>query len=417
MAQRHWMRLAIGLWAVLLGVTCIRPLFKPASSTVFPIYAFAGSDFAHGEPLYAHGHPGTDIYRYSPLVAAFFEPFALLPLGVAGAVWRVLGATLFLTGLAAWAKRVCPSVPPPMLFLAALPLSIGSLSNGQANVHVLGLMMWGTLLATRGRWSWAAVLIAVATLFKGYPIALGLLLALAAPIRFGLPLGAALAAGCAIPYLFQDSAYITSQYRQWFEAVASDDRSAYPLHLGYQDAQMFLRVLGFPMGLASSRWIQLGTGAAAAGITLSQLRKGVPREEACLNALSLGLCWMTTFGPGIEASTFILLAPVMAREMLDGSNRPRWAEPFAWLGALLFIGSVILFAFPHAVHRPVLSLGLLPAASLLITIAAVSRVLASRVNTAATTFVRITPRRTRKLNRSTRSFAAPVAARWLRPRA
>jgi hypothetical protein len=378
--SRHWTRTAIILWAVLLGVACIRPLFKPMSSTVFPIYAYAGADFAAGEPLYARNHAGTDIYRYSPLVAAFFEPFSLLPLGTGGAVWRVLGAAIFLSGLAAWAKRVCPHVSRPSFFILALPLSVGSLSNGQANVHMLGLMLWGALLAVRGSWSWAAVFLAAAALFKGYPIALGLLIALAAPIRFGLPLVAAIAAGCALPYLLQDTAYISSQYRQWFEAVASDDRSAFPLYMGYQDVHMLLRIAGLPIRLDDYRMVQVGAGAVAAGVVIRQLMKKVPRETVILNALVLGLCWMCTFGSGIEASTFILLAPVMAREVLDRRDRPWWASPFAWAGALLFFASVVLFAFPHSIHRPVIVLGILPVAALLLSTSAVARVMQSGVD-------------------------------------
>lgn len=374
----NWTRLAIGLWVILLGVTCVRPLFKPTSSTVFPIYAFAGSDFAAGEPLYARNHPGTDIFRYSPLVAAFFEPFARLPLGVGGALWRMIGAAIFLTGLAAWSKRACPQVSLPMLFLFALPLSIGSLSNGQANVHMLGLMLWGAVLATRGWWGWAAAFIAVAALFKGYPIALGMLLALAAPIRHGFPLAITLAAGFALPFLLQSPEFIVSQYRQWFDALSGDDRTSFPFHLGYQDAHMLLRVLGLNVSLEEFRLMQVGAGAAAAGIIACQLWKGVPRESVALNALTLGLCWMTTFGPGIEASTFILLAPVAARELLDARGRPCWTRPVAVAGGLLFLASVVLFAFPHEVHRPVISLGILPFAALLVSLSALGRVLAVR---------------------------------------
>lgn len=378
MHGRHWTRLAFGLWIILLGVVCIRPLFKPMSSTVFPIYAFAGSDFAAGEPLYAKNHPGADIFRYSPLVAAGFAPLALLPPGAGGALWRILGATLFLSGLAAWARRACPQAPLPLVFLVALPFSIGSLSNGQANVHILGLMLWGAVLATRGWWGAAGTLIATAALFKGYPIALGMLLALAAPIRHGLPLALTIAAGFALPFFLQSHEYISAQYSQWFEAVSGDDRTAFPFHLGYQDAHMLLRVLGFNLSLAEFRLIQIGVGAAAGGVIAGQVWRGVPREEVALNALTLALCWMTTFGPGIESSTFILLAPVAARELLDGRNQPRWARPLAIAGGGLYLICVTLFAFPHEVHRPVVALGILPVAALSISGAALGRVFAAR---------------------------------------
>jgi hypothetical protein len=379
MQGRNWVRLAVGLWAVLLGVTCIRPLFKPTSSTVFPIYAYAGEDFAAGKPLYSTMHAGADVYRYSPLVAAFFEPFTLLPLGVAGSLWRVIGAALFLTGLAAWARKLCPDVPLAGIFLFALPLSIGSLSNGQANVHILGMMLWATVLASRDWWAWAAVFIAAGALFKGYPIALGLLLALAAPIRHGLALGVALAVGVGLPFLLQDSSYVAAQYKEWLVFVEGDHRLTFPLFAGYQDFHMLLRVFGLSIGMTEYRMLQVGTGAALAGVIAGQLWKGVPRDRVAMNAGSLGLAWMATFGPCVESSTFILIAPVAAREMLDRVGRPRWAGLCAWIGGLMFLGVVILFAFPHPIHRPVIALGVQPIAALLIALAVLGRILATRV--------------------------------------
>jgi hypothetical protein len=375
MKSQYWMRLAIVLWAVLLAVACVRPLFKPTSSTVYPIYAHAGEDFAAGKNLYLEPHPGSDFFRYSPLVAAAFEPCGRLPLGLGGSLWRILGATIFLTGLAAWSRRAAPDVSLAGLFLLALPLSVGSIFNGQANVHMLGLMLWTAVLAARGRWTGAAACIAAAALFKGYPLAFGMLLALAAPIRLGVPLAAAIAGGFALPYLLQSPDYISEQYRSWIAAISHDDRTTFPLHGGYQDFHMLLRVLGINLSLDEYRMVQAGTGAAAAGAILCQLRKGVPPDRVAGNCFTLGICWMVVFGPSIESSTFILLSTILAREVL----KPGVLRPLAILGAGLFFTSVILFAFPHQIHRPIVALGIQPLAALLVAVAAVGRVLTSQL--------------------------------------
>lgn len=372
-----WTRAALVAWAVLLAVVCVRPLFKPTSGTVFVTYATAGREFAEGRRLYDVPHPFTDVFRYSPVVAAGFAPFTLLPLGVGGAVWRLLGAAVFLTGLAAWGRRACPTVPLPLLFLGALPLSLGSLQNGQANPHILGLMLWAAVLAHGGRWAGAASLIAAAALFKGYPVALGLLLAVLAPLRVGLPLAGVIAAGLVLPYAFQSAEYVTAQYRYWAETVGRDDRTNFPLYGGLQDAHMLLRVVGMQLTLAEYRPVQVATGAIVGLVVLWQLRRGVDRPRVALDAFTLGVCWMATFGPVVESSTFILLAPVMARELLE-AGRPRWAKAAALAGAGLFLLSVGVFAFPHHVHRPVIALGVQPLAALLLSAAAVGRVLSHR---------------------------------------
>lgn len=378
MSRTHLARTVFAAWAVLLAVVCIKPLLKPTSGTVYVTYATAGREFVEGRRLYDVMHPFTDNYRYSPLVAAGFAPFSLLPLGVGGMLWRAASAAVFLTGLAAFARRVCPGVPLPAVFLFALPLSFGSLYNGQANTLVVGSMLWATVLATRDRWAAAAVLVAGASLFKGYPIALGGLFVLAAPRRFGLPLAVAILAGLALPFAVQSTDYVSDQYRFWAANLSRDDRTEFPLHAGLQDVHMLLRVVGVNMPLGPYRLVGAGVGLMAAAVVGWQSWKGIDSRQVVANALTLGLCWMATFGPAVESSSFILLAPVLSRELADRANRPRWARAAAFAGGGLFLLSVGIFAFPHAVHRPVIAMGIQPIAALLLSAAAVGRVLATR---------------------------------------
>ena len=369
--MHHWARLAIGLWAILAAVVCIKPLFAPTSGTVYITYATAGEEFEAGRRLYNVSHPDTDNFRYPPPIAAGFAPLSHLPSGIGGSLWRLAGIAIFLTGLAAWARRVQPSISLPLGFLLALPLSIGSLNNGQANTHVAGLMLWGCALASRGRWALAAVLVAGAAIFKGYPIALAGLLVLLAPLRFGLPLLLGLAAGFVLPYAFQSADYVTAQYRFLFENLQGDDRTSRPLYAGYQDFHMLLRVVGLYVPRGEYRFVEAATGLVAAGFVL-RLRRRMPGPQIALHSFSLGACWMCLFSPAIEASTFILLTPVVAVEAL-AAPRPAWSKWAAYSGLILLFAAVVLFAFPHAVHRPIIALGILPMGAALVTMGAVAR--------------------------------------------
>jgi hypothetical protein len=389
MTPQLWKRVAIAAWALLLAAVCIKPLFSPFSGTVYITYLRAGEDFANGSRLYDVIRPYTDNFRYPPIIAAAFVPFTYLPPGTGSVLWRLIGVAAFLTGLAAWARRLQPEVPLPLLFLFAIPLSIGSLSNAQANTHVIGVMLWGSVLASGGRWLPAALLVAAATLLKGYPIALGGLLALLAPFRFGLPFVLAVTAGFVLPYAFQSADYVTSQYQYLLENLNQDDRSSRPLHAGYQDFHMLLRVFGFHIPHDNYYFVQAGAGLMAAGLLLRRLRQGTPRSELALGALSLGVCWMCMFGPAVEASTYILMAPLMAFEVLVRSGM-RWTRAFARAGAALFFLSVVLFAFPHAIHRPVIALGILPVAASFLAIGAVGRFL-TRTNAQAVTLIPAIP--------------------------
>src|SRR5207302_104353 len=118
-----------------------------------------------------------------------------------------------------------------------------------------------------------------------------LLLALAAPVRFGVPLAVALVAGLALPFALQDFDYVSVQYRQWFESVSQDDRTAFPLYGGLQDCHMLLRVVGVNLALDHYRLIQMATGGLVAIVIARQLWKGLHRGRVVAHGFTLGVCW------------------------------------------------------------------------------------------------------------------------------
>ena len=376
--SRPVVRAAVLLWAVLLGVVCVRTVLKPLSGNIYPTYAWAGERFAAGEPVYNVVTPYTDNYRYSPVVAAGFVPFGMMPWGPGGAVFRLLGAALFLGGAALWFRRSWPDAPVTAALAVMLPLSVGSVNNGQANPHMVGLMVLAGGLALGNRWAAAGACVAVAALFKGYPLAFGMLLLFAAPVRFTVALAGTVAAGLAVPYLLQSAEYVNGQYHDWWMNLAGDDRTGWESWRGYQDFHLLLKNLGWTVPRQQYLLVQAGTGAACAAVLAWQRWRGVAKPAVAANAVTLGLCWTTVFGPAVESSTLILIAPVLARELLDRAGRPRWARAAVLLGAVLFLAAVVVFAFPHAVHRPVIGLGIQPLAAALVAAAGVERVLRTR---------------------------------------
>jgi hypothetical protein len=350
-------------------------VLKPLSGNIYPTYAWAGERFAAGEPVYNVITPYVDNYRYSPVVAAGFVPFGQLPWGPGGAVFRLLGAGLLLGALAAWYRRSWPGVVLPAALLAALPLSFGSVNNGQANPHLVGLMVAVGAAALGGRWAVAGACVAVAALFKGYPLALGMLLLFAAPARFAVSLVGTIAAGLALPYLLQNTEYVNGLYHDWWMNLAGDDRTDWEPWRGYQDFHLLLKVVGWTVPRGEYLLVQAGTGAACAAVLVWQRWRGVPKSDVVVSAVTLGLCWMTVFGPAVETSTLILLAPVLPRELLDRAGQPRWARAAAVAGAALFLTAMIALAFPHAIHRPILATGIQPLGAALVAASATARVL------------------------------------------
>ena len=77
-SNRILLRVTIAIWvAAYLGLCARTLVLKVDKSSVYPDFSSAGQNWLDGAPLYVRGGPHE--FRYSPLIAAFFVPFDLLP--------------------------------------------------------------------------------------------------------------------------------------------------------------------------------------------------------------------------------------------------------------------------------------------------------------------------------------------------
>jgi hypothetical protein len=321
-------KLVAGLWCAAILAVSVRAAVLPAHS-VYPIFSGAARNWVAGADLY---RPVGEPYRYSPLVTALFVPFALLPDAVGGVLWRGLSAAAFLGALGWWSAAALPGgLARPRrawLFLLVLPLAVGNLHNGQSNTLVIALLLAGvTALATRTDGaSWldtlAAAGVALACLFKVYPIALGLLLALVASRRFTARLVLMLAGGMLLPFLLQRPGYVAGQYLGWQHHLETSDRHMLARELWYRDFQELCWTCHVPLSTAAYRAVQLLTAAGCAAACLAAVRAGWVRRRLLALATVLGCGWMTAFGSATESATYVLVAPVAAWAALE-AGRPR----------------------------------------------------------------------------------------------
>ena len=88
------------VWTAIVVALILRPLLLSHRGTSFDTYQVAGLHWLHGEEIYTQWMG----FVYSPVVAAFFAPFAWMPTALANIFWRVLNSVLLLGGLAAVLK-------------------------------------------------------------------------------------------------------------------------------------------------------------------------------------------------------------------------------------------------------------------------------------------------------------------------
>jgi Glycosyltransferase family 87 len=343
-------RLALGAWAVVLVGVAVAASARPGK--LYPTFVAAGQHFRDAEPIYGPVPEGQDQYRYSPLVAATFAPWGALPVAVGAIVWRWLEAILFLLALRAWSRVAVPAVPWPAIALLTLPLVVGNIFNAQPNPLVCALMLAGVAAFTRERYGLAAAAIAGATLFKVYPLGLGLLLCVVEPRRFAPRLLLAVAIGGAVPFALQSPDYVSRQFEDWVERVGADDRTEQPIQKGYHDFQKLIRRWGLPTDLSTYRGLELIAGCAFAGFIYWGPRTGWDRDRQLQACAGLGFIWCTLFGPATESATYMLLAPVAAHAALAVTGRPVGERIWVRGAYVLLLSVPVALWFPRPFSDP-----------------------------------------------------------------
>jgi Glycosyltransferase family 87 len=330
----------MALWLSALAVACVRSLLFPKAHTVYPTFVAAGKDWCDGVPLYFRDRgAGYEIYRYSPPATVLLTPLHLIPLGLGGALWRMLNAALFVGGLRWWLRQ---GVPVPLserqigwALLIAMPLALGSLNNGQPNLLVIGLLLMAVTASAQARWWLAAGCLTVATMLKAYPIAVGLLIVVCNLRSLAPRLLLCLAAVALVPFACQDAGYVADRYGEWLRALTADDRKYWPPPLMYRDLWLLLREFTLPITPHGYLAIQILTATGCAALCW-QLRQH--QAQSLTAALGLGTCWMMLCGPATESSTYAMLGPALAYAVLIAPVEP-------WPAAVrrLPTGSLCLF--------------------------------------------------------------------------
>jgi hypothetical protein len=308
-----WIITARIAWPLALAVCVVRFCWGGSHRAyAFNDYLLAGLHWMRGENLYTNWRG----FIYSPTLAALFAPLSCPPSALAYSLWLMINAAALLGGLAALFKtNLFPCLGQKSFGISCLlllPLGIGNLDVGQANPLVIGLLMFAIAAVRIERWNTAALCVAIATFFKIYPLALGLLICVIAPRRFIGRLAIALLLLAVAPFLFQHWSYVQDQYHAWIDTRISDNRIYYPERYVPIDLWFLLHwVCQLPVTPAFYTLIQVGSGAALALFSIWATRKRWNSERVLSNLFFLAPVWMTLCGPATEAHTYLLLGPTL----------------------------------------------------------------------------------------------------------
>jgi hypothetical protein len=363
-----WNRVAWIAWSVVLVILVLRPLLASHRGTSFDTYQLAGLHWLHGEGIYTQWMG----FVYSPLMAAFFAPFACIPGPIANIIWRLLNAAALLAGMGALLKTEIFSAikgrSSGILYLLLIPLAIGNIDISQANPLVAGMIMLSVAAVYRERWNTAALCVAVATSLKIYPIAVGLLICVVAPRRFTWRFLIALLFVVLVPFFFQHWSYVSEQYHAWIATRASDNRQQWPIEKLPLDLWFLIHWVGkLPLPPRIYSVIQLGTAAILALLCAVKARQGWARARIMVALFNLVSIWMTVCGPATESYTYVVLAPAIVLSLVQAfaSHQPGSLRALAIAAFVLQLAAAARASFfPH--FKPFWALSIQPVSGLVL---------------------------------------------------
>ncbi len=295
MAHRAVFRLCAHLGSALQRSDCL-------------IYYLAARNWWRGTNLFAFNF-NIDGFLYFPQFAILYTPFELLGMTIGQIVWRVGGLALLTWGIWRFAKLFSPQRTTLMFALAtiaALPPSVASLRNGEANLHIAAFMLLAAADLSERKWWWATFWMTLGLMIK--PIMIVMLLLSAAvyrPVIWRLAIAILLAV--VFPFAFQRPEYVIEQYRSYLHWT----------QLATEPPNLFCNIRGLfgCLGWVMSQPMFKIIGAIAAAATLGLcLMAGRMWKEPwrALFVFGYAAAYLVLFNPRTESNSYVILAPVVA---------------------------------------------------------------------------------------------------------
>jgi hypothetical protein len=248
--------------------------------------------------------------------------------------------------------------------LLAIPVALHSLYNSQANLLMLGSLLLGMAAAGEGKWNRAALWIAWATLIKGYPLALAMILIVLFPRRFAGRFIASLGAGLLLPFAAAKPAVVSLQYQSWWHHLR-DSTEIMRERLRSID-QLFV-VFGDPLSQRTFALVGALAGAAVLLACISTARRFSSQRETVFWVFLWFSLWVLLFGPATEACTYVVAAPAIAWALVEAwHRRARWPECAVLVASLLMMGPMVTDLFGKLIRNFSNEHGSQPAGALLL---------------------------------------------------
>jgi hypothetical protein len=289
------------VWAIFLAAVVVLIAIDPGEGTVTSVYRAAALGWWRGEDVWGTGAAG---FLYLPSFAVVFTPFALLGPRVGDIAWCLVSVGLLSAGLWQLYRRLIGPVPPARLgatLLISFPAAAAAIRDGQATPAMLALMLLATAALADGRRLATGLWLAAAIALKPLALVMAMLMAALYP-RTILPLALGLLVVLAAPLIHPNPETAMALYRAAFDKILT---ASAPGPGPWADLSGLLGALGW--SLSGNVMTVIRVAAALATLALALQMRRESETEAALGLLTLGNVYLMLFSPRTEINTYIML--------------------------------------------------------------------------------------------------------------
>ena len=299
------LKAAVFVWFVYGSIIAGLVAVQPDLRTVTPEYRKASIEWWSGKPIYKARIHG---YLYFPQCAILYTPITMLPQRVGEPLWRLLGI-----GLLAWSIwRLCwfyGGARRNVWFLiataAVIPPTFSSARNGQANLHMAGLMALAAFDFGRAAWSCGVASLLLTVVLKPLGIVPCLLAGACYLKKTAWRFFVGLLILAAISFLHWNFRYVLNQYMLFIETMKIASQPDKP---DFCDIQGLLLVLGIHLPVLVLTAVRAISALGTLWLAMLAVRRYDPARGAFV-CLLLSAWYLLLFNPRTETNSYVLLAP------------------------------------------------------------------------------------------------------------
>jgi hypothetical protein len=336
----------VGVLTLLTAIFVTPYLFLKGTNIVTHTYAFGSNQFWLGLSPYVDPNGAGDWFKYSPLFAYLYSPFALLKSSVQAGVWGITNMFFFWLGVSVWFPW--SKLESKWLLLGFVLCSMeadGSFRYQQMNAALVGLTLLSLYLYKEKRFFVSGFLICLVANIKLLP---GLFLfGLCFPVNRKYIQGilAGIVLCLTVPLYVWGFDKTWAYHLDWFGLLLRDTQSD-----GILDVATVLKRYGFTQ---AKTWALYPISLVS--LILFIIARIKPRMFDWDIWIPLGLLTLLLVSPRTESPTFVLAAPAyifLLRNILKSSRPNREITLVLW-GLGIFLTTLCMNdIWPRVVWNP-----------------------------------------------------------------